>query len=725
MSEPQDHQREEVARPAGLVSLATLCSRVTGLLREAVFAALFATRGVADAYIFAFRIPNLLREFFAEGALSSAFVPTFAEARAKEGEARAFRLAAHVMGTLAAVAGLLVLLGILFAPAIVSVVAMDANPELQPVTIRMTRIMFPFLLVIALAAVAMGVLNTYKRYFLPALAPMFFNVTAVVGGIVLLLLDLDALTAVTIWAALVVVGGAMQFLIQVPALRAVGLREWPTVDLRFRDPGLRQIVRRMGPVVLSLTATNVMLVITTILASRGEGWASSLNYAFRLVHLPIGLVGVALGTVLLAAGARRSAAADGAGLDDVVRRGLRLNWFLALPAAAGLFVLSEPLVRLIYERGAFGPDSTARVAEREGRGALLPRPRRHAHPDDVLAGGHRRHPRRGLRLPARARLPRAGARGGSGRRRELSDAAARGAAALRTRLGARVALPRPLFRRHGRGVGRRGGARALRPGPRRRPPKRVAAGRAGARRDRRPGRAVLPRGCGRRPRGGRLGPAPVPVPSTALTDAIHTSSGMMWARLPGMVLAWGMSGWLIAGGALVLLWVIVTFNAFVRLGNRVREAYSGIDVQLKRRHDLVPNLVRVVKGYAQHEQETLEEVVRLRDAAASAEALPAREQTETGLARSLTRLFALVERYPDLRADKNFRKLQEDLVELEDHLQYARRYYNGAVRDHNTRIQRIPDNLLAALVGRREQPFFQLDSAAEGAVPTVSMGKDA
>jgi putative peptidoglycan lipid II flippase len=192
---------------------------------------------------------------------------------------------------------------------------------------------------------------------------MFFNVTAVVGGVVLLLLDLDALTAVTVWAVLVVVGGAMQFLIQVPSLRAVGFRARLRPDLRFRDPGLRQIVRRMGPVVIALAGTNIMVVITTILASRGEGWASSLNYAFRLVHLPIGLVGVAIGTVVLAAGSRRSAAADGAGLDDVIRRGLRLNWFLALPAAAGLYVLAEPLVRLIYERGAFGPDSTSQVAE--------------------------------------------------------------------------------------------------------------------------------------------------------------------------------------------------------------------------------------------------------------------------------------------------------------------------------------------------------------------------
>ncbi len=362
MNRHQDRQPERVARSAGLVSLATLCSRLTGLLREAVFAAIFATRGFADAYVFAFRIPNLLRDFFAEGALSSAFVPTFTEAREKEGDERAFQLAARVMGTLAAAAGIVVLLGILFAPAIVSVVAMGAPARFEPLTVRMTRIMFPFLLIVALAAVAMGILNSLRRYFLPALAPMFFNVTAVLGGIVLLLIGTDLETAATVWAGLVVLGGAAQFLVQVPLLRRVGFRRRPEVDLRLRDPALRQVVRRMGPVVLSLAATNVMIVITTILASQQRGWASSLNYAFRLVHLPIGLVGVAVGTVVLAAGSRHHAAADPDSLDHVVRQGLRLNWFLALPAAAGLFVLSEPLVRLIYERGHFGAGSTTTVA---------------------------------------------------------------------------------------------------------------------------------------------------------------------------------------------------------------------------------------------------------------------------------------------------------------------------------------------------------------------------
>jgi len=190
-----------------------------------------------------------------------------------------------------------------------------------------------------------------------------------------------------------------------------------------------------------------------------------------------------------------------------------------------------------------------------------------------------------------------------------------------------------------------------------------------------------------------------------------------------MIIAWGLEGWLGVGGVVVLLWVVTTFNGFVRLQNRVREAFSGIDVQLKRRHDLVPNLVEVVKGYARHERETLEEVVKARDSAAAAEQIPDRERREASLQKSLSRLFALAEQYPELQADGNFRKLHEDLVELEDHLQYARRYYNGAVRDFNNRIHVIPANFLAALFGKEEEPFFQLDSDSERAAPGVSMGE--
>jgi putative peptidoglycan lipid II flippase len=352
-----------VAAAAGRVSLATMVSRVTGLLRETVSAALFGWGPLSDALVFAFRIPNLLREFFAEGALSSAFVPVFARARAEEGEARALLLARRVLGTLAAVTVLLTVLGIVFAPAVVDLVAADAPDAERPLTITLTRIMFPFLVLAALAAAVMGMLNTYRRYFVPALAPAAFNVVAVVGGGVLLLLGMPPEQALLAWAVLVVLGGAAQVLVQVPALRAVGYRGAPLPDLRLRDPGVAQVARRMGPVLIALAGTNISIVITTALASRTPGWATALSYAFRLVHLPIGVVGVSIGMVLLAAGSRRQAAGDVAGLDDLVRRGLRLAWFLSLPAAVGLLVFAEPLVRLVFGHGRFGEGGIAATAE--------------------------------------------------------------------------------------------------------------------------------------------------------------------------------------------------------------------------------------------------------------------------------------------------------------------------------------------------------------------------
>jgi len=176
--------------------------------------------------------------------------------------------------------------------------------------------------------------------------------------------------------------------------------------------------------------------------------------------------------------------------------------------------------------------------------------------------------------------------------------------------------------------------------------------------------------------------------------------------------------YLLAAAAL-LAGVVWLFNSCVRLRNRAREAFSGVDVQLKRRHDLVPNLVRTVAAYAKHEREALEEVTRLRGAAGDAEAIDERERLERGLAGGLDRLLALVESYPALKADANFRRLQADLVEVEDHLQYARRYYNGAVRDYNTRIEQLPGNVLASLLGWQPLPFFQLREESERAAPSV------
>lgn len=182
----------------------------------------------------------------------------------------------------------------------------------------------------------------------------------------------------------------------------------------------------------------------------------------------------------------------------------------------------------------------------------------------------------------------------------------------------------------------------------------------------------------------------------------------------------GWIGWSAIGALLgVGIWLALTFNAFVRLGNRVREAWSGIDVQLKRRHDVIPNLVKVVGAYARHERETLEEITRLRGEASGAEALADRERSENRLGRSLDRLIALVERYPDLKADANFRQLQQDLVEVEEQLQYARRYYNGAVRDLNNRVEQFPANLVAPVFGVSSRRFFEIESPVERGAPRV------
>lgn len=350
--------REEVARPAALVSLATFSSRIAGLVRESMFAALFGIHQAADAFVVAFRIPNLFRDLFAEGALSSAFVPTYARVRAERGAEAGFRLARTVLGTLLAVTGTLALLGIVFARPVVDAIAFGASEDRRALAVPLTRIMFPFLPTVAVAAVWMGVLNSHGRYLVPAFAPVAFNLASIVGGAILLLLGWDVEAAMVGWAAFVLLGGLAQALCQLPSARRVGLVGTPRVDLAFRDPDLRTIVRRMAPVAVALAGTQVMIVVSTGVAMSHEGWVSGLNYGFRLIHLPIGLVGVALGTVSLAAASRRAAAGDVTGLDDVIRRGLRLNVFLALPAAVGLAVLSEPVVRLVYERGKFDRAAT-------------------------------------------------------------------------------------------------------------------------------------------------------------------------------------------------------------------------------------------------------------------------------------------------------------------------------------------------------------------------------
>ncbi len=379
---PEPGGRRQLARRAGLVSAGVLASRILGLVREQTFAVLFGAGRELDAFVTAFRIPNLMRDLFAEGALSAAFVTTFTQRMEKDGTASAWRLANLVVNTLAVVVGLLTLLGIWFAPALVDLIApgFAEIPGKTELTVTMTQIMFPFLLLVALAAVAMGVLNTCNVFGVPAAASAFFNLGSIVGGVGTMAWlapgyvtsvfggghagtePAAAAGAITAMAIGTLVGGFLQLLVQVPALHRVGFRWRPILDPA--DPGLRQVLRLMGPATVGAAAVQVNVLVNSNFASYlGDGPVSWLNVAFRFMQLPIGLFGVALGTVALPAVSRHRARGDTAALGRTVGQALELVALLCLPAAAGLAVFGVPIIGLVYEHGRFGPADTTAAAQ--------------------------------------------------------------------------------------------------------------------------------------------------------------------------------------------------------------------------------------------------------------------------------------------------------------------------------------------------------------------------
>ncbi|MGH7856314.1 MAG: murein biosynthesis integral membrane protein MurJ, partial [Candidatus Binatia bacterium] len=370
---------KSLRRAAGGIGLAVLASRLLGLVREVVFTTLFGAGRELDAFIAAFRIPNLLRDLFAEGALSAAFVSTFSRKLDREGEPAAWRLASLVMNDLLLVVGAIVLVGIAFSPGVVAVVApgFEEDPGKLELTVSLTRLLFPFLLLVTLAAVAMGVLNARSVFGIPASASSFFNLGSILGGIAFAWLlspgyvesvfrvgfgggavDGAGAPAALVGMALgTLLGGALQFLVQVPALRRVGFRyRW---SAGFTDPGVREVLRLMGPATIGIAAVQVNVVVNTIFASGlGDGPVSWLSVAFRLMYLPIGMFGVALGTVVLPSVSRAASRDDLPAFREKIAEALQLLLFLCIPAAVGLAVAAEPIIGLIYEHGRFDASDT-------------------------------------------------------------------------------------------------------------------------------------------------------------------------------------------------------------------------------------------------------------------------------------------------------------------------------------------------------------------------------
>lgn len=359
-----EQSTDRLGRSASVAGLATLTSRVLGLVRDTVLAAVFGAGNEMDAFVVAFRIPNLVRELFAEGAMSAAFVPTFTKYLTLKGKSAAWGLGNHVLNALLVVTGVLVTIGFFAAGPLVTAYAGDYRSiagKLE-LTIELARIMLPFLTLAAIAAAVMGMLNSLRHYFVPALAPAAFNVATIACALLLApLMPAIGQPRIMAIAVAAILGGLGQIALQWPALRSEGFRYAPRLDPG--DPGLREVVLLMGPGTFGLAATQINLLVSTQLAvGQGTGAVSWLQYAFRLMNLPIGLFGVSIATAVLPAVARYAAVDNREAVSHTIARGITLMLMVTVPASVGLFVLATPIVQLLLERGHFLRTDTAATA---------------------------------------------------------------------------------------------------------------------------------------------------------------------------------------------------------------------------------------------------------------------------------------------------------------------------------------------------------------------------
>src|SRR5881394_3510436 len=357
-------------RAAGVVGLAVLCSRVLGLAREQIFAALFGGGRVMDAFTIAFRIPNLLRDLFAEGALSTAFVTVFSRTAALQDTAAAWRLADKVATLTAVSLSAITVTGIATAPWLVAALAPGFDPGKAALTVTLTRIMYPFILLVSLAALVMGMLNARNVFGMPAMASSFFNLGSIIGGVALCYW----LEPQADWrhphfgerglmglAIATLIGGLLQLVVQLPSLGRVGFRFRP--DFKWRDPGVRTILAIMGPATIAASAVQINVAVNSGFASKlGDGAITWLNVAFRLMQLPLGIFGVAVATVALPLVSRSAALGNKEEFRGALSHAMRLVMLLTIPSAIGLMILAEPIIGLIYQHGRFTSASTIQTA---------------------------------------------------------------------------------------------------------------------------------------------------------------------------------------------------------------------------------------------------------------------------------------------------------------------------------------------------------------------------
>lgn len=341
-------------RTLATVSSLTLLSRILGFVRDFVIARTFGAGALTDAFFVAFRIPNLLRRLFAEGAFSQAFVPLLAEYRNRCDAAETKRMIDRVATLLFLIVLGVAMLGVIGAPALIYVFApgFATDADKFAVTVELTRITFPYILFMALVALAAGILNTWSRFALPAITPTLLNVSFI-GMALFAAPYFDPPVMALAWA--VFLGGLLQLAVQLPALRRIGML--PRFDFAPQDPGVRRVLKLMAPAVLGVSVTQISLLINSIFASfLVSGSVSWLYYAERLMEFPAGLLGVALGTVLLPSLSKAHNNDQPKEFSALLDWGLRLTFLLTLPAAIALALLGVPLIATMFQHGAFTAD---------------------------------------------------------------------------------------------------------------------------------------------------------------------------------------------------------------------------------------------------------------------------------------------------------------------------------------------------------------------------------
>ena len=361
MEQGEISENSKVAKAAGIVSAVTMVSRVFGLARDMVIAAFFGASWMTDAFWIAFRIPTTLSRLLGEGSLTASFIPVFTEYLQKKTKDEALELAYNVFTFISIILTFVSVLGIIFSPFIISIIGHGfiSDPRQFKLAVFLNRLMFPYVFIISLGALCMGILNSFRRFTSPALSPVMWNISIIAAALTLRSLFAEPITALAVG---VMIGGVLQLSLQWPFLRKCGVQL--KFRFNFRHPGLKQIGLLMIPAMLGAGITTINVFVSSTLASMLPGGSVTyLFYADRIMELPLGVFAIAIGTAVLPSFSRHAAAGDMDELKSSISFSLRLMLFLTIPAMVALMALNLPIISVLFERGAFDAQATILTAQ--------------------------------------------------------------------------------------------------------------------------------------------------------------------------------------------------------------------------------------------------------------------------------------------------------------------------------------------------------------------------